>query len=129
MKAEKINLCGQDYYLCMNAAAMFELDELRGEQTIVDITQADDKASTEILFKAVQILSEQGELTRRRLGYDKGTFLTVNDLWLMTQKLDILNLKFATYQAVTLGYGRESEDDDKEIDLVLQELEKKTGNG
>lgn len=113
----------------MNATAMFELDELRGEQTIVDITQADDKASTEILFKAVQILSEQGELTRRRLGYDKGTFLTVNDLWLMTQKLDILNLKFATYQAVTLGYGRESEDDDKEIDLVLQELEKKTGNG
>ena len=129
MKAKKINLCGQDYYLCMNATAMFELDELRGENDIVDITQANDKASIEILFKAAEILSEQGELTRRKLGYDNGKILTAEDLHTIAQPIDILLLKESVYKAMSLGYGRESEDDDKEIDLVLQELEKKTGNG
>lgn len=129
MKAEKINICGQDYYLLFNASAMFAIDELRGENNIVDITQANDKASIEILFKAVEILSEQGELTRRKLGYDKGAFLTVEDLRAIAQPVDIMLLRLAIYHAIAMGYGRESEDDDKEIDLVLQELEKKTGNG
>lgn len=129
MKAEKFNLCGQDYYLLFNAAAMFTIDELRGEQTIVDITQTNDKASVEILFKTAEILSEQGELTRRKLGYDKGTFLTADDLHTMAQPVDIMLLRLAVYRAITIGYDRESEDDDQEVDLVLQEIEKKTGNG
>ena len=129
MKAEKINLCGQDYYLYMNAEAMFAIDQLRGDQSTTDITQANDKASVEALFKTAEILSEQGELTRRKLGYDKGVFLTVENLHLIAQPIDIILLRLAVYQAISLGYGRETDGDEQEVDLVLQAIEKKTGNG
>jgi hypothetical protein len=128
MKAEKITVGGRDYYLAFNGSAKFSLDELCGEKSIVELTQPNTKEAQDFLFRAVSILAEQGELVRRRYGYDKGEMLQAEDLPLLLTPVEILELKTALYHAVARGYGREVQDDAKEVDLVLQELEKKTGN-
>ena len=126
MKAKKITVGGKEYYLVFNAAAKFALDELCGDQSIVEITQPNTKEAHEFLFKAVAILAEQGELVRRRLGYDKVEMLKEDDLPLLLTPIEIMGLKTALYQAVAIGYGREIKDDRQEVDLVLLELQKKT---
>lgn len=128
MKAEQIALDGKDYFLIFNGSAKFAIDELCGDESIVTLTQPNTREAIEYLYKAVSILAEQGELVRRHFGYDRGDMLTVESIQLLTTPTDNPELKLAVYQAITRGYGREIEDDEKEVDLVLQELEKKTGN-
>lgn len=128
MKVEKITVGGRDYYLAFNGSAKFALDELCGGKSIVGLTQPDTKEANNLLFQAVSILAEQGELVRRYYGYDKDEMLEAESLPLLLTPMDMLTLKTALYCAVSRGYGREIQDTGGEVDLVLQEIQKKTAN-
>lgn len=127
MKAIKMNFAGKDFYMAMSAGAMFDLRDLSGEKTILELIQPTSKEARTYLFKAVSILTEAAELARRFMGYDKCLYhLTEDAIEAMATPDDILKLKVAVAEAIALGYNREINDPEKEIDLVLQELEKKT---
>ncbi len=127
MKAVKINFAGKDFYMAMTAEAMFDLRDLSGDKTILKLIQPATKEARTYLFKAVSILTEAAELARRYMGYDKCLHhLTEKAIEAMATPDDILNMKVAVAEAIALGYNREINDPEKEVDLVLQELEKKT---
>jgi len=126
MKAEQITLNGKNYYLVFNGVAKFAIDELCGEQLIWDLILPGTSEAHSYLCKAVSILAEQGELVRRYYGYDHGEMLAAEEALLFIKPDDISSLKLALNKAIARGYGREIEDDEKEVDLVLQEIQKKT---
>ncbi len=129
MKAIEITLAGQKYYLAFTGEARYALNELCGDQSILELTQPDTREALDYLSKAVSLLVEQGELARRYMGYDKGAFLDPETIKAIVTPKDIQSLKIDIAKAIILGYGREIEPDEKEVDLVLQELEKKTTKG
>ena len=79
--------------------------------------------------KAAAILAEQGELARRQMGYTPQPILEEDGVSAALAPADLARLKLAVTSAITLGYGREVEPENDEVDLGLAELneQKKTG--
>lgn len=127
MKAVKITLAGQDYYLAFSAAAMFAFEDVfGGSNAYLETAAGAGREASEAVCKAAAILAEQGELARRALGYDKGTIPSAEDLMACSSPVDLLRLRQANLAAITVGYGREVEDTG-DVDLGLMELEKHSG--
>ena len=122
MKAVKITLAGRTQYLAYTGEAMFQLQEKFG--TAAELLGAIGKNTRDglsVACEAAAILTEQGELARRHLGYDKGPIIEA-----ATIRATITPSEIAA--AMELGYGREVVEENDEIDLGLAELnaQKKT---
>lgn len=127
MKAVKITLAGQDYYLTFNGAAMFAFeDAFGGSNAYFELSGQPGRAGFEAVCKAVSILAEQGELARRSLGYDKGPLPQADQIMALASPMDALTLRKAALDAVLAGYGREVESGE-DVDIGLLELERKKG--
>ncbi len=112
--------------LMYNGTALFAVRDIVGDN-LIDTLTLDTAQGYDDLCRIVAVLAEQGELVRRYEGYDKGPMLSADDVRLLTRPADIPDLKRAVLSAVMLGYGREI-NPDKEVDLGLRELQKKTEN-
>lgn len=129
MKAAKFTLAGQDYYLAFNSEAMFAFeDEFGGSNAYFDMTKNGGREAFSAVCKAAAILSEQGELARRALGYDSGPILTAEQAGATTTPAEALMLRKAVMETIMAGYGREVESDE-DVDVGLLELERKQGKG
>ena len=124
MKAINVKIGGQDCCLIYNGAAMFEIEDMLNGANLFESIRKMNRESCEILCKAVTILAEQGELTRRALGYDPEEIVTVEKVSLLASPMDLNLYRRAVMDAVLLGYGREIENED-DVDLGLIELEQK----
>ncbi|MCH5352950.1 MAG: hypothetical protein J1E06_05755 [Acutalibacter sp.] len=124
MKAVKINLAGADRYLAFTGEAMFRIQESFGK--VKDLAEAMDLGTREglsAMARAAAILAEQGELARRHMGYSETPIVSEEDIFSTIIPADILDIKAAIFTAINLGYGRDVEDENDEIDLGLVELE------
>ena len=126
-KALVVEYESQKYFFLFNGAAMFEIDEKYGLSDIGSRLNTTTKDGLEVLGDVCTILSAQGSLARNYIG------LPLSDIFdaeLLKSPLltpaKLLCLSTMCTEAITLGYGREVEDDDEEIDLGLQELQKKS---
>lgn len=128
MKAIKLEFGENTYHLVFNGMAMFDFDDKYGGATkLFDIVQKPGKNSFAALCESVATLAEQGELVRRNMGYDHGKIPSVDEIKAIATPLDAINMRVALLRAVTVGYGREIENND-EIDLGLVELSQKKTN-
>jgi hypothetical protein len=129
MKAISITLGNNSYLLSLPAAAKFEIDKISGESSVVDLTQNDTEDALKITCRILAIMIEKTELCRRYMKYDARQIPTaeeIEEIVTMTMTVgDIRKLKDDMYEAVILGCGREIKDPDREVDLVLQELDQK----
>lgn len=127
MQETWIEFDGKKYCLILNGTAMFELEELFGgfEKVIesIDFQNPDGRKN---LYHAAQILMEQGELIRRLHGYDKQPILDVKMIETLAMPYDLISLRVAVISAISRGLNREVKDKEEEIDIGLQELQKKT---
>lgn len=129
MRAVKFDLAGRKCHLAFTVEAMFQLDEQFGStQGLVDAIQSGGRDGFSSACRAAAILAEQGELARRSLGYDPEPIAGADEIMASMLPSDMMELKLAIPAAITLGYGREVEPENNEIDLVLAELnaQKKT---
>ena len=128
MKVTKLDFLGHTYHLFYNSEAMLTLQEKFGQGAeLVNAINPTTKDGKRILCEAVMVMAEQGELARRYYGYDHSEIPTVEQFQLFSTPRNVFELFGAAVRAITAGYGHEIEaDDGQEIDLVLQELEKKT---
>lgn len=129
MKAVKITLAGRERYLAFTGAAMFEIrEQFGGAKELLQAIQEDTRDALGIAAKVAALLAEQGELARRQLGYDHEPIATPEEIMATIAPSEIEALKLAIPAAITLGYGREVEPENKEVDLGLAELnaQKKT---
>ena len=130
MKAVIVNFLGQERYLAFTGRAMFRLlDEFGGMQELLEQISPETNDGLSALCKAVCILAEEGELGRRALGYDKSPIADWNVLFVTISPKEMAILKSAIPKAIELGYLREIEPENNEIDLGLAEInQKKTKN-
>ena len=129
MKAVKLTLAGRERYLCMTVEAMFQIQEIfGGSAELMELVQEHTREGFAAACKAAAILAEQGELVRRSLGYDPEPMVSEEAIAATTAPGDIVALKLAIPRVISLGYGREVEPENDEIDLSLAELneQKKT---
>jgi len=126
MKAVKLTLSGTEHYLAFNGEAMFDIhDAFGGAQALLEDIAPNTKDAFASLCKAVAILAQQGELVRRDLGCDPQRIYTADDFRRFAMPEDILAMKQAIPQAITLGFGREIVPENDEVDLGLAELNQK----
>ncbi|MEG1427505.1 MAG: hypothetical protein RSC76_07425 [Oscillospiraceae bacterium] len=124
MKTVKLNFKGETYSLIYNAVAMFELSgQLNGDWTRRISKQSPEGFST--LAKAAEIMSTYGAAVRSDMGFSGSKTLTIDKTLRVTVQ-EYLDIHKAVCTAVTLGMEREIVDEDEEVDLVLQEIQKKT---
>lgn len=129
MKAVKINLAGRERHLAFTVEAMFQIQEqFGGPSELIEAVQEVGRNGFAAACKAAAILAEQGELARRSLGYDPEPITDEAAIAASLSPAEITALKLAIPAAMTLGFGREIEPENDEVDLGLAELnaQKKT---
>lgn len=130
MKAVKVSLAGRERYLAFTVEAMFQIEEqFGGSGELLEALKDGGREGFSAACRAAAILAEQGELVRRSLGYDPQPMTDADTIAAGMAPSEIARLKLDIMAAVSLGYGREVEPDQDEIDLGLAELneQKKTG--
>lgn len=131
MTSVKIN--GKDIFLNYSIAVMFEVaDRFQNIQNALDIMNGSGVEAFEAVRWFAVHMANDAELCRRAMGYAPTGMLAAEDI--STRRLRPLEyeeLKGAIVDGITLGYQRElPEDEDKERDLGLEELQaKKTEAG
>lgn len=128
MRTVKFEFNGQEFQLCMNGEALFSIYEKFGTKGFVtDPIQGTSKKSFDATCWMLSKLSEQGELVRRNMGFDRKPIRNEGYFRAMLGPLDIAGAKQAVADAVRAGFARE-EPDTGAVDLGLLELEQKNGN-
>ena len=127
MKAAKIDVAGTTYYLVMDGEAMFTIRDIYGgTRLMLEKMEQDTRESFIETCNAAAILAERGELVRRRLGYEPGHIPERDDFALLLPPAEIVTLKKAIANAISIGYGREiPTPGGGEIDEGLEELNQK----
>lgn len=128
MKEITISICGQEFCLFYNGAAMYALRDKYGAD-LKKLFELMDQGNAESYFVLCDTLAElitQGELYRRWLGYDKGKIVTASTLQIILRPVDIPLARQAVLDAIVEGMRNETPEDE-DIDLGLQELEAKNG--
>ena len=125
MRGVKIKLAGREIHLLFNGAAMFELKTALGGKSVFEAIKSTDPNHFENLCKVAAVMGEQGELYRRFMGHDKQPITTFDELKIIISPAETIDVMDAILQAVTLGYTRETEDEEAEVDVGLAELNKK----
>ena len=118
---------GQTLHLCLNGAALFDIyDKFGTKGSITDHINGTGKKSFSATCWMLAKLAEQGELVRRYQGHDRGEIPTEQMLQVMLRPSDVAAAKVAIRYAVVLGFKRDEDPEDQEIDVGLLELQKKT---
>lgn len=127
MKTYPFEHNGQTFHLCLNGAALFDIyDKFGTKGFVTDHIKGNSRKSLENTCWVLAKLAEQGELVRRYQGHDHGTFPTEQMFRATLSPLKVVEARKAIGEAVALGFRREEEDEEEEIDLGLAELQKKT---
>lgn len=131
MKAVRLTLAGRECHLALTVEAMFQLEDLfGGTGELLDAMGGTGRESFQAACKAAAVLAEQGELARRHLGYDPAPMPALEDVLATMTPDQLPAVKLAVSSAVSLGFGREIEPENDEVDVGLAELngQKKRGN-
>lgn len=130
MRAVKYELAGRERYLTFTVEAMFQIEEtFGGVKELAEKMEPNTRESFAVICKAAAILAEQGELARRGMGYDPEPPADEAAIAAaIVHPFEMARLKMAITAALSLGFGREVEPENDEVDLYLQELneQKKT---
>lgn len=129
MKAIKFTLNGKSYGLYYNGMAMFEIQDFLGDiSAIFEAVRGCSREKFEKLCRMVEILSIQYASAMQHSGYMAPDILRAEDLQAVASLQDIQLLQTLVIEAVNRGLSQEEADEDREIDLGLLELQKKTEN-
>lgn len=131
MKLHEVDLCGQHLYLLLNGQALFDIyDKFGTKGFVTDPIEGNTRKAFNATCWMFAKLAEQGELVRRHQGYDRQEIKMPEYFQTFFRPADVLTARETIKTAVQVGFAREITDgEDEEIDLGLQELEKKTEPG
>lgn len=89
-----------------------------------NVIDKESRAGADAICWFIVHMANDAELVRRKEGYAAGDMLTEDDVPISNPALYRV-YKQAVLKAIEIGYTREVEDPEKEIDLGLQELNQK----
>lgn len=119
-------IAGRERLLNYSIEVMFDVNEKFGSvNTLLDLMQQNTRDGFEATKWLVLRMANDGELCRRAEGYDAVPMLTNDDISTRIRPIDFAELVEAATDAVRLGYQRENQDEDQEVDIGLEELNAK----
>jgi len=116
---------GTEYYFLYDGEAIFRIQEEFGPGVLPEITLT-QPGGPENILRVSEILTEQAAKKCKKYGIDdvpvfkKEEFLTADPMPFM-----YLDLQKACIDAANIGFEREQQDGDEEIDLILLKQQKK----
>ena len=123
---------GNIYAFSFTAEALFTVYDKFGVGDILETTHCMEPTAEgwKNCCWLAALMASQGELIRRRQGYDRSPMLEMEDLRLGFMAAESTDLRIAVRAALEQGFHRDApeEDEGEEVDLVLQareEAEKK----
>ncbi len=116
-----------DYEYLYNAAAHFEAEK-QYPDGLISAAMAHDADGLRALCWGLHLLMEQAEIRRGYLGMEKREIPSEGELMASMSVYDMLLGRGLLMAGINRGL-RGAVDESKEIDEVLEEIEKKTGNG
>ena len=112
------------FHFVYNAAAHFAAMEKYPEGIVAELMKP-GTAGLESLCWALEEMSVQGDLVRRDLGHDKSPTISAKRMQLRMMPRDINEARSIVMDGIVKGLKQSAEAE--EIDEVLAEIEKKTG--
>ena len=107
---------------------LFDVNDRFGSfDAAAELLDRDDREAFETVKWFAIHMANDAELCRREEGYDSMPMLEDADISPHMKVYEFLELKAAVVKAIELGYFREVENPEKEIDLGLQEIKSKKG--
>lgn len=129
MKTVDFELNGRTYHLILNGAALFDAYDKFGDKgNLLDHMDGTGRESFDNTIWFLVKMAQQGEAVRRWEGEEPSPMLTAEEAVRTLLPMDVVRARAAIRQAYTLGFRRER-DEETEIDLFLEEYQKKTGPG
>ena len=116
-----------DYTFRYSAAAHLAACEKYPDGLTTELIKNDSNGFDALCWALVE-LSAQGELMRRHMGQDKKELLTLETVQAELMPYQLPDAKKLVMEAVIRGI-QAPKDENSEVDVVLQELQKKTGKG
>lgn len=118
------------YYPLYNISAYFRMDDIQTDGNIMENLSEDTKAGFELAFRVFRILCEEGEAARQHYGYKAGELPDWEDAQFEYSPVDVRRMKDAIFLAVSVGLEQEvpDEQEDKDIDIGLMGIQKKTNH-
>lgn len=128
MKLVEFTLQEQTYHLLLTGAALFDAYDRFGDagdllERVGGTTRESFNDTVWMLVK----LCQQGEAYRRHMGEEKLPMLTVEAAMRTMLPPDVVRARAAIRSAFAVGFGRTEENEERDVDLGLIELQKKTG--
>lgn len=130
MKTHDFEVCGQTYHFCLNGAALFDCYEKFGpDGSLLDHIEGATRKSFDATCWMLAKFAEQGEMVRRFQGFKPEKIPTEAFFRANLAAMDVAAAKLVVQSVIRLGFRRDEEDpEEQDVDLGLQELEKKTEN-
>lgn len=129
MKAVKFTLAGREQYLSLTVEALACIEERFGSiDALIELLSDWGREGVSAACEAAAILAEHGELARRALGYDPAPMVDKEPIHAALSPKDAVDLRLVIPAVISLGFGREVDPENDEVDLGLAELnaQKKT---
>ncbi len=112
MKAAKITVGGVSYSLVLDGEGMFQIrDDFGSTKLLLEAIEPDTREAFEAACSAAALLSERGELIRRRLGYEPGKIPERDDFLLLVRPFEVVDLKNAVIKASALANVNKTHDE------------------
>lgn len=128
MKTVEFELNGRTHHLLLTGAALFDAYDKFGDKgDMMDRVSGTSRESYDDTVWMLVKLAQQGEAWRRYSGEDATPMLTVEEALRTMRPVDVIRARAAIRAAYAIGFDREETDEEREIDLGLLELQKKTG--
>ena len=125
MKGYKYEFNGTEYTLCYTGEAFFAISEIVGDEEITKALIPETREGFAKLCEAAAVMSEQGELVKRHLGYEPAEMLDAEQIRMLLPPTERVNLYNAVMATIILGCEREISEKSKEISLTRQKMLKK----
>ncbi len=130
MRTVPVLLGGVTYHLLLNGAALFDLYDKFGDKgSLADHLQGSGRTAFDNTCAFLTILTEQGELWRRYLGYGHGPLPTTRNIRDLISRSGVGLAKIYVMRALISGLHQDYAEKPKMMDKGLQSLQEKTGNG
>lgn len=130
MQTHDFEVCGQKWHFCLNGAALFDCYEKFGpDEPLLSHLEGATKKSFDALCWMLAKFAEQGELVHRYQGHKPEQIPSEAFFRANLAAMDVAPAKLVAQAVIRLGFRRDEESpEDEDLDLGLQELEKKTAN-
>lgn len=127
LKTVEFELNGRTLHLLMNANALFACwDKFGDGDDLMERIAGTNSESWDNTVWMLVKLSQQGEAWRRYMGEEPIKVLTAEEAQRTMLPSDALRARAAIRTAYALCFQREQEQEEQEVDLFLEEYQKKT---